>query len=125
MSSLDGTILPQSVGTSWVYGVAFLLKQIANLWMIKELPTLIKMHMFIVATRIALREEMRKPLWRRTFGDSCVAMFHASKVVSYQNPTCFTIDALVFVLTRQIIGSHSCEAKVDGQALTWFGCSLS
>ena len=61
--------------------------------MVEELPTLIEMCAFVRARRIVLAQEMREPFQRRPFGDSSVAMFHASEVVSDKDPASLTIDS--------------------------------
>ena len=82
--------------------------------MVKELPALVEMHMFVRARGIALAWEMRKPFKRRPFGDSSVAMFHASEVISDKDPASLTIDSDAVFSTLGIFRGCSCEAEVDG-----------
>ena len=81
--------------------------------MVKELPTLIEMYVFVRARRIALAWEMREPFQRRPFGNSSVAMLHASEVVSDKYPASLTIDSDVVFTTLGIFRRCSREAEVD------------
>ena len=82
--------------------------------MVEELPALIEVHTFVRARGIALAQEMRTPFERRPFGDSSVAMFHASEVISHKDPASLTVDADVVFAALGIFRRYSCEAEVDG-----------
>ena len=74
--------------------VAFLFKEVANLRMVEQLPALIKMCIFPVALWVILRKEVGEPLQRRTLGDACVAMLHARKMISNEDPASLAINPL-------------------------------
>ena len=117
VGTLHRAILMRGVGTSWSNRIAVALEEGSDLGVAIKFTALVHVDVFMGTRRGMMTQEMIEPVDGGGFAAAGIAIKVTGEVVRYQNPACFTIEALVEGGSGGIGGGCASKREVDGQTL--------